>query len=455
MLPEPYAIVQSHSSTTLLHKANQDVITAADRIVKIVDHQTFYNKYMSLDPNKGYGFSVGRSSKQFYLDGNWLITKPDHRNVTFRNFLELDFYENGQFYRYYTHRYDNQHNDETRAPFRMDKILKLSGYKDLTYEKMFGTVDPSYIDYISRQFYYIHEVVRNARLIDDVYFNRHASYVDFCSHYPSNAMGILPDASRMKVVEDYVEPTPDYPFAFYPDSKNCAEWFRFDTHKWIGTKWEEYLFTEKVRPFIRNKDTVTILMPAAEYTLDKGWEYCYEHRKEDPRFKLLMNSIIGKFHMNGSAYDRHPLAHLAAIIIARANNKMFNLLNAMEASGYTVLHAVVDGVIYTGDWEFGLDEKALGNLHQEVVDSAFRIKGMNQYIYHDSKTGEYVGKHGGYNVRDDGLDIEKVTSFEDMDHWCRKDYLTDLLDNEIKKGHLTELGKLQLIDGELKGAKED
>lgn len=429
-----------------------DQVSYEKRTIKKLSHKDFYDLVMSLDAEKDLSFTDCRSKGAILKQEYWAINLPSEDNTTYTNCLELDLYDRAEgFIRYYTNRYDDQRNERTNG-YRIDTLIKLSGFSGMTLEKMYGTTPQEYCVYIPKQFYYLD--INGYDALEKPLLCPKASYVDFCSHYPSNAMGNLPDANRRKVVEGYAEPTEEYPFAFYPDNCTCAEYGRFDMNDWLGTKWEPYLFTDAAKSYLYNKIRTTILMPASPYHLDAGWEYCYAHRKDNPNYKLLMNSTIGKFHQKGDNYNKHQLAHLAAVIIARANDKMIKLLDAIERDGSKVLHAVVDGVIYTGAEEWGIPAKRLGALHQEVVGSVFKIKGMNQYIYYNKDTKTYEGKHGAFNVRDDGKDINQIESFEDMEHWARRDYLKEVLEMEVRRCHVTQQDLTSMLDVNLKGKKE-
>ena len=278
----------------------------------------------------------------------------------------------------------------------------------------FGTSGENFKLNIPRQFYFIKERYKN-QITDGV------SAVDFSSHYPSCGCGIMPDAHTMKEVDGRVKPSKEYPFAFY-DSGHLAIFKEFDTHDWLI----DYNFTLSIlQPeVISSKTTKTYLMKASKYTLDSTWQYFYDKRKESELYKLILNASIGWFHTK--TYTQRKYAHLAAVIIARANNKMLKLANYI---GYNnIIQICVDGCIYKGKQSYAYGE-GMGSLKQEHLNESLYIKGCNQYVF--SELQNYYNcteiKHGGFDARTDGKKLDNADYIKDIDLYYKinRDILKD------------------------------
>ena len=288
-----------------------------------------------------------------------------------------------------------------------------------------------------------------------------ASGVDWCSHYPTSHCGDMPDMNTAIEVEGYVKPNKDYPFAFYPDTGNLAEYkvansrgyILYDTHTWVNNiKYRDSICSRYSMCCHSHdiRDSKTILVKASKYTFDSVFQYFYAKRKTDPIAKLVMNAYIGNEHSapfyenkededNGiyikNSHYTHKYAHLAAVCIARANNKMRMQLSEIELDGYHPLEVVVDGCIYQGTVEYGVKEKKLGNLEQEFTNCDVQFKYnekdkkflINNYIV--TKKDKLVKiRHSAYNHRDDGISIDEYTGVDTMKHWNKVNQLREVMD---------------------------
>ena len=306
------------------------------------------------------------------------------------------------------------------------------------FAKYFGTTEEEFKNCVPKQLYYISSSYTdkeyNERVID------HVSSIDDSSHYPSCGCGILPDSHTAVRYEGTVEPTEEYPFAFYIKSGHSAEYGVYDTHDWVRSFYYPWLMKiddkRKIiypRADIGKEDDITVLMKPAKVTLDNVWKHFYELRHEDEVAKLVMNATIGNFHRNN--YKAYKYAHIASVIIARANDKQ---LRMMDYIGHkNVLHACVDGIIYKGNFEIGIKDKIMGEYHQEFTDCKFKMRGMNSYIAF-SQNGELEKfKHGAYNyIKDTDKEISNnpPESFKDMYDWIKRDKLGEVIMEEENNG---------------------
>lgn len=288
---------------------------------------------------------------------------------------------------------------------------KFKEQSSTTLIKAFGTVDETFKRNICKGFYYVKYGSQ---------YSYCASSIDASSQYPSGLYGLLPDSHTQIKVEGRVKPTADYPFAYY-SSGHIAIYNEFDSHDWLSHKLSPYLFRLKGDYQLLNNDDYTILMKPSKYTLNDVWQYFFDNRAEHPEYKDVMNETIGMMHTN--YYKTRKFAHLAAIAIARGNNKILKMVDKIGVNN--ILHICVDGIIYEGNKVYGIEEKLIGQFKQEFVDCVIRINGANSYIaMKDGKVVKY--KHGATNKYSDTLldiDEQGVTSFEDMDKWIKVDPL--------------------------------
>jgi hypothetical protein len=278
---------------------------------------------------------------------------------------------------------------------KCNKILnaKFKEINGVTTRKAFGYCQrPIIHKCVPKQFYYIDNSY-SGKLLHNV------SKADYTSHYPANIYGRLPTWHGHKVLDGTVKPTEEYPFAFYINSGHIAELDTFDTHDWLDHPLNFCLFGENF-DYTPPEHDITILCKASSYTFDDTYQYFFDRRKSNAYIsdgitaKNVLNSTIGYMHLKDVDNKKNRLDHIAAVVIARSNQKM---LGAIDNVGlHNVLMAVVDSIIYKGNWEIGTEEKCLGELHQEIVGADFIMRGTNQYMFF--RDGELIEKkHGGFN----------------------------------------------------------
>ena len=287
---------------------------------------------------------------------------------------------------------------------------------NVTFKKAFGTAEKEFLRCVPKQLYYS---------VDKEFFGLINS-VDYSSDYPSQLCTTLPDSNTSIRLEGTVAPNEEYPFAYYINSGHMAIYNELDTHKWLlnihfqeedmfryktFNKFYDDLFHEE----LSGENDITILMKASKYNLKPEYEHFYELKDVDDSAKRIMNKSIGQMHKR--KYDCYKYAHLAAVSIARANQKMFNLVK--EIGFKNIIQIQVDGVLYTGENKYGVEpkEKYLGSLVQEAYQYPCRWKQFGCYMI-KNKYNIYKVKHLGFSRMSDGRDIEKSSSFEDMDLWC-------------------------------------
>lgn len=291
-----------------------------------------------------------------------------------------------------------------------------------TFRKAYGYTPEDYKRCIPKSFIYL-----NLKCVGMVM--PRVSAIDGCSQYPSSLCGDLPDAHDCQFYTGTVKPTAEYPFAFYLNSGHIAQYRAFDTHTWIHNKFYRFLFNfDNFNDKIKPEDDQTVLMAKSPFKFDELMEHYYEQRKTNPEAKMILNSTIGYFHTTN--YKEFQLAHLAAITIARSNQRMLNMIDKIGIN--RIICVVVDGIMYTGIQQFGLDQKKFGTFHQEYLGCKAYIRGMNAYVVMD---GDKVIKvrHGAYNKNKDGTPIveENVKGFEDANNWIKQDYFEEMRKEKV------------------------
>ena len=143
-------------------------------------------------------------------------------------------YEDEKYITYSTNSTQDSKNGQEYEGSRAISLLNIAfkARKGISLYKCYGTVNESFKDYIPKQFSYINQEYINKEL--------KASGIDFSSSYPSCMCGPLPDSHTSVEVEGYVEPTKEYPFAFYTNGY-CAEYGVFDTRWWKTNPYFKYL----------------------------------------------------------------------------------------------------------------------------------------------------------------------------------------------------------------------
>lgn len=281
-------------------------------------------------------------------------------------------------------------------------------FNGVTERQAFGYSDPELNKCVPKQLYYVNTRWLNKKITC-------AGKADFSSHYPASICGRLPNWAKHKQVAGTVEPTLEYPFVFYTRSGHLAEYKTFDTHNWLYEPLAGDLFGRNYSKVAPEED-VSILCPQADYRLDSTIEYLYNKKVNGEEVdglpaKTILNSSIGYKHLRGIHNSRNRLYHLAAICIARANQKMIDLYNQ---NSHTILQIVVDGIIYLGPHTLGSPERKLGILHQEITDNSFIMRGANQYMFIERKSGLctcYTHSGLDFNIR--------TTHLEDIRLWQR------------------------------------
>lgn len=383
--------------------------------------EQFNDKVKMIKAQPNAQVAASKTIRVDYKDGCYRITKKG-------NYYTLFARINGEYVMYSTNGFDDDKNKrEDKYPGTEAWRAISSHFQERTglgrkaLYNAFGTTGPEFKACVPKQFYYVNGKFTSRCQKGEVI--RGVGSIDGCSHYPSNLCGRLPDAKSSIQLEGTVEPTAEYPFAFYLKSGLTAEYGVYDAHDWLE---DEQMFMRLFSPEglkraseTKRDEDITVLMKASEYELTEEFEYFFPLRKVDAKAKLVMNAGIGMMHRkDDDAYMKgHMYAHLAAIAIGRANAKH---LNMMRKIGYrNIIHVCVDGIIYLGSAEYGIKEKKLGAYNQEFTNCDILITKQNFYIVKDKQGNVVKVKHGGANVDKNGelIKDEEVKDFNELFGW--------------------------------------
>ena len=313
--------------------------------------------------------------------------------------IKLSYFDGKKYYWCTTNYHDDTKNLDTPNSFKMFKNMfkKRTGVNLL---KAFGRVSQVYKVYCPKPLYYI-----SPGFLKYVWY-QNICKEDYSSHYPNAATQSLPDSNTAQVIDEYVKPTEEYKFAFYPDSGHVAVFGEFDSHDWIK---EVKVFSASVKiksaflPNYDKKEKKTILMKESKYSLKEEIMHFYNIKTRSPKdsvayndAKIFLLKFIGMLEqVNPIVYNSYPYAHLAAVIKWRANIKTFNTIKQI---GYNkIIQICVDGFIHAGD-PIGTDEVYLGSLNTEVKGARFIQRGINQYILENKAEHYRELKHVGLDV---------------------------------------------------------
>lgn len=239
-----------------------------------------------------------------------------------------------------------------------------------TLYQMFGKVKTDYYDFIRAcvpsQISWSDKMVSGFRLL-----NCHKA--DISSAFPFEASKSLPDFRYHKEYPKYIMPTKEYPFAFYDNGGVCfieEDGTVIDTRQWdlpyysLERQYNSRKQTSREQHYVGNLlAPKTILCKRSKYNLAAVFRKLYDLRKADPIAKATMNMSIGYMWRRQCP----NLAHLAAIIIARCNERIISAWRQIEGKGGTVVLVATDSIAWRGNANLipTTTTKDLGNLVME------------------------------------------------------------------------------------------
>ena len=225
---------------------------------------------------------------------------------------------------------------------------------------------------------------------------------DICSAYGTEASKPLPDCHSFLIQKKQgrVEPTADYPFAFYLKSGHMAIWNEGNTYELNKSKYITCDHTEMVFDF----EEETLLCPAATQTLEDVFEELYEGRKNHPEYKGVMNMTIGMFHRKKTRFDSENLWPLAAAIKFRCNKRIVDTCEWLEQRGQKPILINTDSIMWEGTYTDAFSdmfshEKKLGNFTYEYKSCRAVMRSSKIYQIQDKETGETITRWSGSHTK--------------------------------------------------------
>lgn len=343
------------------------------------------NSWQVIEGSRRKEIRVNKVISRYDVDGVRLLEVEFHRYTWLADKLMLSDHESTEeksgkyYYDTLEERFNEVNGTKTLA---LESLF--SGRKYKKEYKEIKKLVPTQISFIN-PFY-------TKKKLGSKYNTKPVYKADVSSAFSSQIMKDLPTLHECKQVSGRVDPTEEYPFAFYIKSKHIKCFDGYDSHE-LNSIWfkEYYKCDDSVDP----KDDETILckkMPAKYYdALKKTFQYFYDHRKEEADNKTVMNATIGYFHRNNNP----ALSMLAAIIILRCNIDMIRRCKQLTKEGNTVLFIATDSIAWLGKLSSAAtDEKRLGTFTYEGKDIQFLGISPKAYQWLDNN-GNCTTKYSG------------------------------------------------------------
>ena len=221
-----------------------------------------------------------------------------------------------------------------------------------TLTQMFGKIGTDYYDFIRTC---VPSQISWSDYNISGFVLRDCHKADVSSAFPSEASKSLPDFRYHKECYEYVMPNNEYPFAFYDNGGLCfieEDGTVIDTQQWDRSYYSLERQYNSRKETSREKHYVssllapkTILCKRSKYNLAAVFRKLYSLRETNPIAKATMNMSIG--HMWRRQCPN--LAHLAAVTIARCNERMINAWRQIEGKGGTVVLVATDSIAWRGN----------------------------------------------------------------------------------------------------------
>ena len=221
---------------------------------------------------------------------------------------------------------------------------------------------------------------------------------DICSAYGTEASKTLPDchASTLKREKGKIEPTAEYPFAFYLKSGHMAIFQEGNTYELNKSKY----ITSNHTVLVSDKEEETLLLPPSKYSLREIFEDLYEGRKDNPNNKGIMNMTIGMFHRKKWTKQEDNLWPLAAVIKFRCNKRIVDVCDDLIKRGQHPILINTDSIMWEGNDTEGFDtEKKLGNFVIENRRCLAVIRSSKIYQVYDLDTEEIITRWSGSHTK--------------------------------------------------------
>ena len=207
---------------------------------------------------------------------------------------------------------------------------------------------------------------------------------DVSSAYPSELMKDLPTFHDCKTIKGRIEPTENYPFAFYINSRHLKIYNELYTQDFKNTKYPYHSIGRVWNPkdSVKPEDDITILCKKeTEYSkyIKQIALNLYNERKIHPEYKTWLNAFIGKLQSNNNPFA----SCVSAVIIARCANNMINRCKQLESENNIPVLVNTDSIswISNNPSKVYTTEKNIGNFVLEYKNTNMIIKSVKAYQY--------------------------------------------------------------------------
>ena len=201
---------------------------------------------------------------------------------------------------------------------------------------------------------------------------------DVSSCYPSQLCKDLPTLKDYKRLNGKIEPTEEYPFAFYINSHHIKIYNELDTKEDFNSQFYDKYYYDVYNDFTDNE--VTILCKKCDYSFKEIFEELYDiknnssNEEEISKYKSIMNSFIGYLHKNSNP----DCAHIAAVVIARANKFIIDTCHKLTSEGNKICNICTDSIAWQGK------ESSLATNNKYLGSFTYEHKNVKMYIYSNS-----------------------------------------------------------------------
>lgn len=259
----------------------------------------------------------------------------------------------------------------------------------------------------------------------------HVYKADVSSAYASEISKMLPDAHTAVRADGEVDPSEEYPFAWYPDTNQLAIYCELDTRNLCQnfysrkfnnpTEWTADMYRSQGYPYTDRfhsrpgTSSYTILMKAAEESLAPEYGELYRNRKIDDIAKATMVASIGAMSsINSRVNNKTPARHLTSVVYARHLARMIRLCERIEDLGGVVISAATDSLIWMADRDLGIsqEKKEMGAFVTEMKDGQIYITGQGVYAARHPDGHVEVKHQGISDLRAEKLNINKLSDIE-------------------------------------------
>lgn len=293
------------------------------------------------------------------------------------------------------------------------------------------------------RFFYTALIATDKNFLNTVY--DHVCKADVHSAYPYQLTKPLPDAHTVRLVEGFVEPTEEYPFAFYSDNQ-IAIYNELDTHDWLNHRLNTLNIDDKwIRKYgydnrFHYKEPIkkeTLLCKASKYSLKSTMDELYELKRtstgqQKEYYKQILVSFIGAMSSkNFKISNCAPRMHLCAVTYARHMIEMMKYYDRIVGNGGVFLSIATDSIIWIGKNNVAESSSELGAFNIENENAKCLIISQGVYALQQGNMLTTV-KHQGYDSNK--IEMSRFRSIEDLRIYEFKERLHRNEDGTVTKG---------------------